>query len=147
MVGIYMRTRTLAFILLVTFVASGLAYVRYERATIPTGQCATDSARFYSQLEDIHSALPAYDVLKNQWRIEMVACEKSDSVNREKYIQTVSEIDAEVYLRFEHYIKRHSMVDQFLAEDEQGEMNTSSVRPDAITPSKDYEPPTVASNR
>jgi hypothetical protein len=77
----------------------------------------------------------------------MVACEKSDSVNREKYIQTVSEIDAEVYLRFEHYIKRHSMVDQFLAEDEQGEMNTSSVRPDAITPSKDYEPPTVASNR
>jgi hypothetical protein len=39
------------------------------------------------------------------------------------------------------------MVDQFLAEDEQGEMNTSSVRPDAITPSKDYEPPTVASNR
>jgi len=74
MVGIYMRTRTLAFILLVLLVASGLAYVRYERATIPTGQCATDSARFYSQLEDTPEAPRTATSVKPHIRDHFAEC-------------------------------------------------------------------------
>jgi hypothetical protein len=84
-------------------------------------QCQADQALWSATLERGQSANS--DVTFRSllaWHKEMDKCQVVDSANVEKYYTTVHLATAAMLLRQYHFLERHSLVDQFYAEDDAG---------------------------
>jgi hypothetical protein len=86
-------------------------------------QCEADQRLWFAQIEADAKAgndtLPTVDVI-GAWHTEMHDCEAVDPANRVRYYNTESEIIVEQMLRLQHFVSRHQLHSQFLAEDAAG---------------------------
>jgi hypothetical protein len=84
-------------------------------------QCQADQRLWFSKLEGPESNLDDTTIITlNDWSKEMVQCEAVDPENRFKYGNTSAESVAEKSIREMHFINRHGLYDQFIAEDAAG---------------------------
>jgi len=107
------------FLLLVCFLCAVSAYPQVEHA--PTvAQCQADQRLWFSKIEEGDSPqLPKHEVLSG-WANEMSDCLKVDPSNTIKYYNMGAEIDAVLEMRLEHFILRHQLWQEFVAEDTAG---------------------------
>lgn len=86
-------------------------------------QCQADQRLWLSEIEandkDSSVQLPDMSVL-HQWLREMNNCITVDPENKTRYYNTVGEIDAEMLLRTESFIRRHALWSKFMGEDAAG---------------------------
>ena len=106
-------------LILACFLCSVSVYSQVEHA--PTvAQCQADQRLWFSKIEEGDSPrLPTYDVLA-QWDSEMTDCLKVDPSNTIRYYNTGGEIDAITEMRLEHFLLRHQLWQEFMAEDAAG---------------------------
>jgi hypothetical protein len=84
-------------------------------------QCRADQRLWFSRLEDLPAIKSvSYKELGN-WLVEMGDCEHVNPENQVSVLQhNKAEINAQRVMRLEHFLDRHHLYDQFLAEDAQG---------------------------
>lgn len=82
-------------------------------------QCRADQKLWLSKVEDNADAV-SWKYMDN-WFHEMQECMTVDPENKPKYYNTQSEITSFQFVRLWHFLARHNLKDQFLAEDAQGE--------------------------
>lgn len=80
-------------------------------------QCQADQRLWISKIEGPAGERPNWDTLAD-WEKESDDCQKVDPTNRFKYYNLGAEIDAERMLRLLHFVNRHNLYEQFIAEDE-----------------------------
>ena len=56
----------------------------------------------------------------SQWIFEMMDCEKVDPENKFRYENTMTEAYAVRVIRLRHFVERHGLWEQFIAEDAEG---------------------------
>jgi hypothetical protein len=83
-------------------------------------QCQADQALWLSTLEDEHTADNVIFPTLQAWEHEMNQCTSVDPPNHNKYYNTWSEAIADESLREYRFIKRHGLLDKFVAEDAAG---------------------------
>ena len=86
-------------------------------------QCRADERSWISKLEQepLPSGIANVSIQELQaWKNEMADCLKVDAAFQVQYLSTISEADAGQLTRLQHFLKRHDLLDQFLAEDAQG---------------------------
>jgi hypothetical protein len=85
-------------------------------------QCRADQKLWLSKEEEANRAgidPVSYKELDG-WEREMFECEKVDPDLHNSYYNTLGEANSEQITRLEHFLRRHNLYDQFIAEDEQG---------------------------
>jgi hypothetical protein len=114
-----MKRLWLLVLVLVSFNSLGSQEVRHA----PTvEQCRADQKLWLSKLEEPGSTSLANVTFNelNGWGKEMSDCGKVDPEFHFRYYNTDGEATNEQVLRLEHFLDRHNLFDQFIAEDAQG---------------------------
>jgi hypothetical protein len=83
-------------------------------------QCRADQRLWFSKLEDNSVPMSVSFMELSRWYSEMRDCANVDPDSAARYQYTISEIIAEQADRYAHFIERHHLYGQFLAEDAQG---------------------------
>jgi len=85
-------------------------------------QCHADQRLWLAQHEEDvgnNTHLPNIHIIR-RWAKEMNDCEKVDPTNQLRYYNTISELMTEEKMRMEHFLDRHQLWEQFVAEDAAG---------------------------
>ena len=85
-------------------------------------QCRADQWLWFSKLEQpngVGVATVTFTQLED-WRGEMGDCISVDPAFNFEYFETMTHIEYEKLMRTEHFLTRHNLFGQFMAEDEQG---------------------------
>jgi len=108
-------------LLVVAFVIAVPALGQEVKHAPTVDQCQADQRLWLSKLEGPESGLDdaPFSTL-NAWNAELDQCKAVDPQNHFKYYNTTSEITAEQFIRAQHFIDRHGLHDQFIAEDTAG---------------------------
>jgi hypothetical protein len=83
-------------------------------------QCRADQNLWLSKLANRPGVANVSFKELRGWFNEMNDCESVDPDRQIQYYNTKSETHTEQLMRLEHFILRHNLWDQFIAEDEQG---------------------------
>jgi hypothetical protein len=83
-------------------------------------QCQADQALWLSKLETRDGTSDILVQTLHKWQHEMSACEAVDSLNKSKYFNAETKIEAEIEGRELSFIYRHNPYQQFLDEDAAG---------------------------
>jgi hypothetical protein len=82
-------------------------------------QCQADQRLWDYEFMHQSEKLPGVGVLQ-QWKSEMIACEKVDPQTQLQYLFTADEVDSEILLRMMHFLQRRNMLADFKTEDAAG---------------------------
>lgn len=83
-------------------------------------QCRADQRLWMSKVETDSDVVSISFTDLSSWADEIDDCEKVDPDSRYKYLSLESEIAYTKISRFRKFLKRHDLLQQFLAEDAQG---------------------------
>jgi hypothetical protein len=114
-----MKIKTVVLLALVLSLGSVTTKPQVEHA--PTvAQCEADQRLWLSKLEDDRGVDDVKFHTLEAWQREMTDCKEVDPTNNNKYINVMSEAEAELSRREFDFIARHGLTEQFIAEDEKG---------------------------
>jgi hypothetical protein len=82
-------------------------------------QCRADQRLWQSKLQEHDLANVGYKEL-DSWFDELVACRPVDPNNEKRYFDTAFSVIGQQFGRHLHFLYRHNLYGQFLAEDAQG---------------------------
>jgi hypothetical protein len=108
-------------ILLVLVLLFSISSSTQEVQHAPTAaQCQADQALWLSKLETRGGTSDIVVQTLHKWQNEMSDCETVDPLNKLKYFNTETKIEAELEGRELSFIHRHNLYQQFLDEDAAG---------------------------
>jgi len=91
--------------------------------SVTVTQCRADQRRWFSRVSDPHDPLTAYNIHTLEgWKTTMRDCQTIDS-NTLKYLDydlTLQLVDMRITERYQRFLRRHNLLDQFEEEDAAG---------------------------